>query len=101
MKLDKSKLNLTDCYQCGKKLKNVSYQRTTPKRCSKCRFEGRGDNAELRKIYRQFLKKPTKPAEDEMVFEDDPRALKEIEYGKVRRVSREHHAKETTLSELI
>ena len=36
-------------------------------------------------IYKEMQANPTTPAPDEMWFEDDPRAVKEIEYGRVIR----------------
>ena len=42
---------------------------------------------ELRAYTKKILKQKTVPDESEQLFEDDPRAAKEIEYGKVRKNS--------------
>ena len=78
--------NFNNCKDCGEKLKAVHHLRTSPKLCSKCRTWSGGGNKqsnELRELCKELIKKPTKPAEDEMFFEDDPRAEKDDQYGRV------------------
>ena len=41
------------------------------------------DYNELRAFTKKILKQKTVPDESEQLFEDDPRAAKEIEYGRV------------------
>ena len=38
---------------------------------------------ELRAVTKELLKRKIEPDESEQLFEDDPRAAKEIEYGRV------------------
>tara|TARA_R100001510_G_C7622100_1_gene182742 strand:- start:916 stop:1131 length:216 start_codon:yes stop_codon:yes gene_type:complete len=40
---------------------------------------------ELRAITKELLKRKIEPDESEQLFEDDPRAVNEIEYGRVIR----------------
>tara|TARA_A100001515_G_scaffold28638_1_gene22149 strand:+ start:1222 stop:1434 length:213 start_codon:yes stop_codon:yes gene_type:complete len=40
---------------------------------------------ELRALTKELMKKKYEPDESEQLFEDDPRAVKEIEYGRVIR----------------
>ena len=81
-------MNFDNCKDCGKKLKAVHHLRTSPKLCSKCRTWGGGGNKqsnELREIYKEIAKNPTQSSEDEIMFEDDPRAEKynDNEVGRV------------------
>ena len=79
-------MNYDNCKDCGKKLKAVHHLRTSFKLCSKCRTWGGGGNKQTNKLselYKELTKNPTEPAEDEMFFEDDPRAEKENDYGRV------------------
>ena len=75
---------MNSCRECGGKLRRTKYIRVTPTYCPDCTQKL---NPSVRDIYKEMQAKPTTPAPDEMWFEDDPRALKEIEYG---RVSRNH-----------
>jgi len=74
-----------NCCKCGEKLKGVNHRRTTPKMCPSCRGDQVGGNSVIRQIYLDAQDNPTEPAEDEMFFEDDPRAEEEIMYGRVKR----------------
>ena len=65
------------CYLCGKKLRTVSVLRTSDKACSSCRTEGKSKKAGIAKDHKELKAKKIEPSEDEMSFEDDPRALKE------------------------
>ena len=75
-----------NCKDCGEKLKAVHHLRTSPKLCAQCRTWGGGGNKqsnELKELCRKLIKNPTKPSENEMFFEDDPRAEKDDQYGRV------------------
>jgi len=81
-------MNFDNCKDCGEKLKAVHHLRTSPKLCSKCRTWAGGGNKqsnELRELYKELAKEKTEPAEDEMSFDDDPRAVKynDNEVGRV------------------
>ena len=82
--------NFNNCKDCGEKLKAVHHLRTSPKLCSKCRTWSGGGNKqtnELRELYKELVKNPTQVSEDEMFFDDDPRAEKENDYGRVSKTS--------------
>ena len=85
--LDRDKNDFSNCKICGEKLKSVHHQRITAKMCVDCRGYGVGGNSEIRQIHVDLKNKNIKPAEDEMVFEDDPEAEKEKHYGKVSKNS--------------
>ena len=74
------KYGMNSCRECGGKLRRTKYIRVTPTYCPDCTQKL---NPSVRDIYKEMQAKPTTPAPDEMWFEDDPRALKEIEYGRV------------------
>jgi|TARA_R110000824_G_scaffold223747_1_gene411456 hypothetical protein len=83
-------MNFNNCKDCGEKLKAVHHLRTSPKLCSKCRTWSGGGNKqtnELRELYKELVKNPTQVSEDEMFFDDDPRAEKENDYGRVSKAS--------------
>tara|TARA_R110000803_G_scaffold203659_1_gene269354 strand:+ start:74 stop:502 length:429 start_codon:yes stop_codon:yes gene_type:complete len=82
--LDRNKNNLNNCKVCGEKLKNVHHQRITAKMCNDCRGYGVGGNSEIRQIYVELAKRKLEPAENEMFFEDDPEAVKEIDDARYR-----------------
>jgi len=65
------------CYVCGKKLRTVSVLRTSDKACSLCRGQGKSEKAGIAKDHKDLKAKNIAASEDEMSFEDDPRALKE------------------------
>ena len=85
--LDRDKNDFNNCKVCGERLKNVHHQRITAKMCADCRGYGVGGNSEIRQIHVDLKKKGIQPAEDEMFFEDDPKAEKENDYGKVSKAS--------------
>ena len=83
-------MNFDNCKDCGKKLKAVHHLRTSPKLCSKCRTWGGGGNKqsnELKELYKELANNPIEVSKDEMCFEDDPRAEKEDQYGRVSKNS--------------
>ena len=75
----------TYCYVCKEKLKEVSQTRMTSKLCPSCRGDAQSDNTHLKQIYRDMQNNPIEPSEDEMMFEDDPKANAEVDYGRVKR----------------
>tara|TARA_R100001460_G_scaffold96486_1_gene138902 strand:- start:2971 stop:3255 length:285 start_codon:yes stop_codon:yes gene_type:complete len=91
------KNSIDHCKDCGVRLKNTKHIRTRPMSCPDCVQKL---NPSVRDIFKEMQRKPTTPAPDEMWFEDDPRAVNEIEYGRVSRVSNAA-PHETTLSEVI
>jgi len=77
------------CNDCGARLGRVQHKRRRPSICYACRGTKRG-NPELREIFNELQfqnskKTPQELGEDER-FEDDPRALKEIDTGRVVRI---------------
>mgnify|MGYP003676995336 FL=1 len=68
------------CYLCGKKLRTVSVLRTSDKACSSCRGQGKSEKAGITKDHKDLKARKIEPSEDEMSFEDDPRALKEQDH---------------------
>ena len=74
------KYGMNSCRECGGKLRRVKYVRKMPTYCPDCTQK---INPTVRDIFKQMQANPTTPAPDEMWFEDDPRAVNEIEYGRV------------------
>ena len=74
------------CYRCGEKLKKVSVQRTSAKLCGSCRGDGKSDNSLIKQLQKELMSQKIEPSEDEMSFEDDPKALKEQDH--VRYISK-------------
>ena len=93
-------MNYDNCKECGKKLSGNKRKRPSPRTCYKCRGI-KTNNYEFEKLCRQFLKQKTTPADDEIFFTDDPRAVNEQEHGKVRRVSTQYIHTETAMADLI
>ena len=77
--------DFSNCSECGEKLKRVNNRRTRPKLCASCRGDKVSGHSELRQMFLQMQKNPPPPSAYEGTFEDAPRALKEIEYGRVNR----------------
>jgi len=93
--------NFSCCYECGEKLKNGNHKRTRPRLCPSCRGDKVGGNSELRQVFLDLQKNPPPPSAYEGTFEDDPRALKEIEYGRVVKNPTAIHRGETSLAEVM
>ena len=70
--------------------------------CSLCRGDTVSNNISVYRMYQHAIANPKEPAEDEMVFEDDPKAAEydKNEKGKVSRTTT-HVSTETILSEII
>tara|TARA_R110002033_G_scaffold40571_1_gene80978 strand:+ start:463 stop:840 length:378 start_codon:yes stop_codon:yes gene_type:complete len=83
--------DLDKCIECGDQLKNVRHIRTKRKLCPMCRGDRTSENTKVREIFKEMQSNPTEPSEDEMWFEDDPRACKEQDhqryFSKVKDVS--------------
>ena len=92
------RVSLNHCKVCGIKLPPTKERRTHRKMCWDCRGDHQSHNQALREIFKELQKR--KPVVEEGVFEDDPRAVKELEYGRVIKRSNVT-ARETTLSEII
>ena len=76
------------CSHCGVRLGRVQHKRRRPSICYACRGIKRS-NPELRELFNELQAKnskktPQELGEDER-FEDDPRALKEVDNGRVVR----------------
>jgi len=77
--------DFSNCSECGEKLKRVNNRRTRPKLCASCRGDKVSGHSELRQMFLQMQKNPPPASAYKERFEDDPRAAKEIEYGRVNR----------------
>ncbi len=89
------------CKDCGIKLKNTKHLRTYPKLCPDCRGYHQSTNVGVREICKELKKKNENlPDDDDWSALDCPKAVKEVEYGRVVRKSNVT-AHETTLSEII
>ena len=75
--------SIDTCKECGKQLKKIKHERLSQKVCNDCKGEYRSVNKYAREIFKEMQENPTEPAEDEMWFEDSPKALSEIDYGRV------------------
>ena len=87
------------CYRCGEKLKKVSVQRTSAKLCGSCRGDGKSDNSLIKQLQKELKSQKIEPSEDEMSFEDDPKALKEQDH--VRYISKTSHQMTFNTSALV
>ena len=75
------------CKECGTEMSDVTYVRPFAKLCKECRNICWSANAEVKKITTELRKRNSmmtkqELGEDEM-FVDDPRAVNEIEIGRV------------------
>jgi Zn-finger nucleic acid-binding protein len=93
-------MNYDYCKECGKKLTGINQKRLTPRTCYQCRGI-KTNNYEFENICKKILKQKTTPAKEEMVFEDDPKAVNEKDYGRVSRKSTGHVHTETAMADLI
>ena len=58
-------------------------------------------NYEYYRACKAALKPPAKPSDDELIFEDSPKGVNEIEYGKVIKQSVGYVYSESALAETI
>jgi hypothetical protein len=80
-------MNFDNCKDCGLPLKETKHLRTNRKACGMCLGEYSSVNKGVRKIFKEMQAKPTIISEDEKWFEDDPRAEKDDQYGRVSKNS--------------
>jgi len=79
-----------NCVECGVFINEVVYIRPFAKVCPDCKSLAWAGNAQIKKITRELQDRNRKMTPEELgmdeKFEDDPRAVKEIEYGRVIRI---------------
>jgi hypothetical protein len=68
-------------------LKQTKHLRTNRKACGMCLGEYASVNKHVRQIFKEMQARPTIISEDEKWFDDDPRAEKENQYGRVSKNS--------------
>lgn len=77
------------CSECGSDITDINHIRPFAKVCKECREISWSANAEVKKITTELRKRNSMMTREELgmdeKFVDDPRALKEIEYGRVSR----------------
>ena len=76
-----------NCKECGLPLKKIKHLRTNQKACGMCLGEYASVNKHVRQIFKEMQDKPTIISEDEKWFDDDPRAEKDDQYGRVSKNS--------------
>jgi len=76
------------CSSCKIKLKTVLQPRTTAKRCASCRGDVAQNCTSIRQQFIESQKNPTQPSEDELVFTDCPKAVKESDMDRSKRYIR-------------
>jgi len=91
------KNSIDHCKDCGIRLKNTKHIRTRPMSCPDC---VQRINPSLREICKDLKKKNENMPDEDWSVLDCPKAVNEIEYGRVSRVSNAA-PHETTLSEVI
>ena len=93
--------NVDCCKECGEQLKKVKHARQKQNLCPDCRGLRTSGSQAIRDVTENLKKRNANIIDDDdWSTQDDPRALKEKEYGRVIRVSHAS-ARETTLSELF
>jgi len=75
--------NFDNCKDCGFPLKETKISRSSQKACGMCLGEYASVNKGVRQIFKEMQARKTIISEDEKLFEDDPRAEKDDQYGKV------------------
>jgi len=93
-------MNYNYCQGCGKLLKGKIKNRKKLSTCYSC-LDIANKNWELSRVCKEGLNPKSDESDGGNVFEDDPRAVNEIEYGKVIKQSVGYVFSESTLSELI
>lgn len=78
-----------NCLECGTDLREVTYIRPYAKVCSECKSLVWAGNSQIKKVTQNLQKRNSKMTKKELGmderFEDDPRAVNEVEYGRVYR----------------
>jgi len=80
--IDQDVINYANCKKCNEPLRNKNIIRDKPKMCAVCRGEEVGGNSEIRIICKKLNNQNIPLSKDEMMFEDDPLAYKEIDNGR-------------------
>ena len=102
LKIEELKMNFNNCKICKKKLTGLR-KRKKPSTCYNC-LGIEINNFELSNFCKSLLKEPTKElAEDELKFEDDPKAIieNENEKGKVIKQSTSYVYTEVSMADFI
>lgn len=90
-----------NCTRCDTLLRATKAARVKGMVCASCRGDGKSENAELKKLFRSLNAKALKPAEDEMMFEDCPIAVKERDYVRHKHLTISPILSSSGLSELM
>tara|TARA_R100001460_G_scaffold62391_2_gene102435 strand:+ start:1818 stop:2162 length:345 start_codon:yes stop_codon:yes gene_type:complete len=88
--MNKAGKDLSNCYVCGEKLKEVLHKRNHVRRCKSCIYHGIGE-----------IKPVEEESNEDWSVLDDPRAEKEIQYGRVFRQPTQIISGGTNLSEIM
>ena len=102
LKIEELKMNFNNCKICEKKLTGLR-KRQKPSTCYNC-LGIETNNYEFSNFCKSILKAPQKEiADDEMIFEDDPKAIleNEMETGKVIKHSVGYVYTEVSMADLI
>jgi len=91
------KNSIDHCKDCGIRLKNTKHIRTRPMSCPDC---VQRINPSLREICKDLKKKNENMPDEDWSVLNCPKAMNEVEYGRVVKRSNAS-ARETTLSEII
>ena len=94
------KNNFDFCKQCGTRLRVVE-KRTAPRSCTDCLNANNYPNYEFSKACKDALNPNTDESDGGNVFEDDPKAVNEIEYGKVEKYAVGYAYTESDMAEPI
>jgi len=96
-----TRMSFNNCKECGVALKGKTKKRSKATTCYSC-LGIKTKTYELSNLCKSILKEPPKePAEDELVFEDDPKAVNELEYGRVIKQSVGYVFSESSLADVI
>lgn len=88
--MNKAGKDLSNCYVCGEKLKEVLHKRNHMRRCKSCIYHGIGE-----------IKPVQEESEEDWSVLDDPRAEKEIQYGRVYRQPTQVFKGQSSLSNVM
>ncbi len=99
--VDRIEHKYNNCKLCGQTLGRVENRRNTAKMCGDCRGYGTGGNMEVKELYRELSSKQIEPAEDEMIFEDNPIAVNEVDDMRYIRVQPEVNFGGSGLAEIM
>lgn len=91
-------MSFDNCIRCKEPLREVKYRRTKPMQCSDCGSIRIKSNW---KDIQEECKAKSVISEDEMLFEDSPVALSEVEYGRVAKKATEISYGASPLSEVM